>query len=98
LLLCSVCALSVVPLLHSSQFFITTVKTPHLNGKHTVFGKVIDGEQRSLRLENRAAAGADWVVYLGMALVSTIEKQGSQTGAPKSVSPLTSCLCVWPSF
>jgi len=36
-----------------SQFFITYVPTPHLDGKHTAFGRVIDGWETLTRVVKR---------------------------------------------
>ena len=38
-----------------SQFFLTFVPTPHLDGKHTIFGEVVDGMDTVRALEERGS-------------------------------------------
>ncbi|KAI0314682.1 cyclophilin-like domain-containing protein [Amylostereum chailletii] len=47
------------PNTNGSQFFVTTVPTPHLDGKHVVFGEVIRGKSIVREIENFPTASGD---------------------------------------
>ncbi|KAK5674628.1 peptidyl-prolyl cis-trans isomerase cpr6 [Elasticomyces elasticus] len=44
---------------NGSQFFVTTTPTPHLDGKHVVFGEVIAGKSVIRQVENTPVGASD---------------------------------------
>lgn len=62
------------PNTNGSQFFITTVDTPWLNGRHVVFGKVLEGMDLVNKLQNtpvnRASRPLEPIVIANCGLLS----------------------------
>lgn len=82
---------------NGSQFFITTVPTPHLDGKHVVFGEVLNGKSVVRQVENlkteagdkpsREALIADCGELVGEDALKADVKQPDATGDPHEDYP-----------
>ncbi|ERF70942.1 Peptidyl-prolyl cis-trans isomerase D [Endocarpon pusillum Z07020] len=76
---------------NGSQFFVTTVPTPHLDGKHVVFGEVLNGKNIVRKIENLPTQSdtpqqevkvVDCGELSGAAFNSATEKAPDSTGDP----------------
>ena len=61
---------------NGSQFFITCAPTPHLDGKHVVFGKVLKGTSVLGELENTPVDNAKPVeVCSSLTLIFSVDDE-----------------------
>jgi len=77
---------------NGSQFFVTTVPTPHLDKKHVVFGEVINGKSIVRQIENLNTHSGDKPIQdatiidcgelKGEAYTKCVEKTPDSTGDP----------------
>lgn len=69
------------PNTNGSQFFITFDEAPHLNGRHTIFGEVIEGQEVLDKLTRRDPQTDPSVI--GDALYSVVIEESEESALPE---------------
>jgi peptidyl-prolyl cis-trans isomerase A (cyclophilin A) len=70
------------------QFFITVAPTPHLNGHHTIFGEVVEGQAVADKISNLPRDASDRPQF-PVRITSIVIKSGAPAPAAKSKSAKT---------
>lgn len=74
------------PNTNGSQFFVTVAPTPHLDGKHTIFGEVISGQDVADRI-SKAPANEDNKPNKPIRITSIVVKRVGPAPASESPKP-----------
>ena len=75
----------------SSQFFITEVPTPHLNGLHTIFGQVVEGQDIVDKIARAPRVAGDKPTTLIRIVRINVKREGPlpAKAKPAAVKPAT---------